>query len=119
MSFLFENLSVYQKAIGFAEDVFALTNGFPYKHKALSEQLKRASISIAANLAEGNGRLTKPDRKHFFNMSRGSIFECVALLEISGRTNLVPNKDHFRLKSELEEMSKMEAGLIRGLEKRC
>lgn len=80
--------------------------------------MNRASVSIVANLAEGNGRRTKPDRKHFFDMSRASTFESVALLEIAGRLSLVPPEERDSLKEELEEVSKMQAGLIRGIENR-
>jgi four helix bundle protein len=48
-------------------------------------QLSRAALSIAANIAEGNERLTKPDRKHFFGIGRGSVQKCVSLLELAAR----------------------------------
>jgi len=116
--FLFENLTVYQKAIEFAKSVYCLTNSWSPTQQPLARQLTRAAVSIAANLAEGNGRSTKADRKHFFNMSRASIFESIALLEISQRIGLLPKQDYGCLRNDLEEMSKMESGLIRGLEKR-
>ncbi len=75
-----ENLQVYQKAVDFADHVLAATEQFPRGYRFLADQLNRASVSIAANLAEGNGRFTKPDRKHFFGIARGSILECLPLL---------------------------------------
>jgi hypothetical protein len=67
-----EDLEVYQKAVDFADGVAALSERFPRGYGFLIDQLNRAALSIATNLAEGNGRFTKPDRlalrapKHYF-----------------------------------------------------
>ena len=83
------------------------------------DQLIRASLSIAANIAEGNGRFTKPDRKNFFGIARGSVQECVPLLELASRRGLLDGEVHQELKSQLEEIARMLSGLIKGLEKRA
>ena len=119
MAFAFENLNVYQKAVDFADCVLAATERFPRGYGFLADQLNRASVSIAANLAEGNGRFTKPDRKHFFGIARGSIQECVPLLELALRRKLVEGEEHTQLRGQLEELGKMISGLIKGLEKRA
>ena len=72
MAFMFEKLLVYQKAVDLADRVATLTEGFPRGYYFLVDQLNRAALSIAANLAEGNGRFTKPDRRSFFTIARGS-----------------------------------------------
>ncbi len=77
MTFAFEKLNVYQKAVSFADAVCSLTKGFPRGYFFLADQLNRASLSIAANIAEGNGRFTKADRRNFFIIARGSVQECV------------------------------------------
>ncbi len=56
MAFIFENLHVYQKAVDFAEEISRLTEAFPRGNYYLAGQLNRASLSISANIAEGNGR---------------------------------------------------------------
>ncbi|HAU38802.1 MAG TPA: hypothetical protein DCX07_13940 [Phycisphaerales bacterium] len=61
MAFAFEKLIVYQKAITFAGGVCTLTKSFPRGYFFLADQLNRAALSIAANIAEGNGRFTKAD----------------------------------------------------------
>ena len=68
MTSMSEDLQVYQKAIGPADGVAALTEGFPRGCYYLVDQLNRAALSIATNLAEGNGRFTKADRRNFFTM---------------------------------------------------
>jgi four helix bundle protein len=89
MAFLFENIEVYQKAVDFADEVAALTEGFPRGYGFLVDQLNRAALSLATNLAEGNGRFTKPDRRHSFTIARGSVQECVPVLEIARRRGLI------------------------------
>ena len=84
----------------------------------MADQLNRAALSIAANIAEGNGRFTKPDRKNFFGIARGSVQECVPLLELATRQGLLKANHHEKLKAELEEVAKMLSGLINGLDKR-
>jgi four helix bundle protein len=117
MAFLFEKLLVYQKAVNFADLICTRTESFPRGYGFLVDQLNRASLSIAANIAEGNGRFTKADRRNFFGIARGSAQECVPLLELARRRNLLGAEDHAVLKGHLEEIARMLTGLINGLEK--
>jgi four helix bundle protein len=118
MAFMFENLQVYQKTVDFADTIASNTETFPRGYYFLVDQLNRAALSIATNLAEGNGRFTKPDRKNFFTIARGSVQECVPLLEIARRRGFINDGDHANLKSDLDEMARMISGLISGLDKR-
>lgn len=118
MAFAFEKLLVYQKSVDFADEICRQTEQFPHGYGFLIDQLNRAALSIAANIAEGNGRFTKPDRKHFFGIARGSIQECVPLLELALRRKLPNEPDHPELKGRLEEVARMLSGLIKGLENR-
>jgi four helix bundle protein len=118
MSFAFENLIVYQKSVDFADSVCALTNQFQRGFFFLADQLNRASLSISANIAEGNGRFTKAERRHFFGIARGSLQECVPLLELAKRRSLITEETNIRLRGNLEEIAKMLSGLINGLENR-
>lgn len=56
MPFMFENLEVYKKAIAIADELSFLTESFPKDNYYLSDHLNRASLSIATNIAEGNGK---------------------------------------------------------------
>jgi four helix bundle protein len=118
MAFMFEKLEVYQKAVDFADRVTEITERFPRGYAFLVDQLNRAALSIATNIAEGNGRFTKADRKHFFTIARGSSQECVPLLELARRRGLIRDVAHSSLRGELEVIAKMISGLIAGLEKR-
>lgn len=118
MAFMFENLKVYQKAVDLADHIAAQAEAFPRGYYFLVDQLNRAALSIATNLAEGNGRFTKADRKHFFTIARGSVQECVPLIEIARRRGFIDSTEHAQLKSDIEEIAKMLSGLINGLENR-
>ncbi|MBY0587093.1 four helix bundle protein [bacterium] len=118
MAFMFENLEVYQRAVSLADAVAELTQHFPRGFGFLSDQLNRAALSIATNLAEGNGRFTKADRRNFFVIARGSVQECVPLLEVARRRGLLEPSRHQSFKEELEVIAKMISGLIKGLENR-
>lgn len=113
MPFLFEKLDVYQKAVNFAEIVHELTEGFPRGSYYLVDQLNRAALSIATNIAEGNGRFTKADRISFFRIARGSAFECVPILELCKRKKLIGESVHADMVTRLEEISKMLSGLMK------
>jgi four helix bundle protein len=118
MAFMFENLAVYQKAIDFAEQVVTLTGSFPRGYYFLADQLNRAALSIATNLAEGNGRFTRADRKNFFIIARGSAQECIPLLELARRKELILDDSHRGFRQQIEAIAKMISGLIAGMDKR-
>ncbi len=117
MPFMFEKLDVYQKVLDFADQVASLTKGFPRGYGFLADQLNRAALSIATNLAEGNGRFTKPDRRIFCTTARGSAQECAPLLEIA-RPRLIKDPAALALKDQREIIARMISGLINGLDKR-
>jgi four helix bundle protein len=116
MPFMFEKLEVYQKAVDLAERIARLTWKFPRRTYYLTDQLNRAALSIAANLAEGNGRWHKGDRRQFFWIARGSAQECLPILEVCRRLEFLDEQVHKELKTEIEVIGKMICGLIHGLE---
>jgi four helix bundle protein len=118
MAFMFETLQVYQKAVDLADQIAATAETFPRGYYFLVDQLNRAALSIATNLAEGNGRFTKADRKHFFTIARGSVQECVPLVEVARRRGFLSDVQHKEFRQRLEEIAKMLSGLINGLDKR-
>ena len=112
--FDFEKLTVYQLAKEFhlANEKLLKSKGIPVSSR---QQLHRASLSVLLNLAEGSGRFTKPDRRNFYIISRSSIFECIALLDILCATNAV-NSDIYQAQYVLgEQLSKIMLTLIQRL----
>ena len=116
MGFLFEKLDVYKKALDFAERIDNLCTELPRGTKHFSDQLRRASVSISLNVAEGNGRWHKKDRRNFFYIARGSAFECIPLLELIQRKGCLPKSALQALKEEVNIISKMLTSLIKGTE---
>ncbi|MBI4244051.1 MAG: four helix bundle protein [Planctomycetes bacterium] len=118
MGFMFEQLEVYKKALSVAEEITNITAQFPKGTYYLSNQLNRAVTSISANIAEGNGRWHKNDRRQFFYIARGSAHECVPLLDLCMRKGLITQNECSNLKNELLIIVKMIYGLINGIDKR-
>ncbi|MEK6564244.1 MAG: four helix bundle protein [Candidatus Omnitrophota bacterium] len=116
MGFGFEKLEVYKKAINFADKVYQITKNFPNNEIfGLTSQMRRAAVSVSCNIAEGSSRYHKKDFIQFLRVARGSIYECVPLLEISLREDYVKKAISEELTKECNELAKMINGLISSL----
>lgn len=114
--FGFEKLDVWVKAVDFADEVYRVTKTFPADERyGLTNQLRRASVSISANIAEGSGRQSNPDFSRFLRIAYGSLMECVSELHIANRQAFVTNEELDGLRQRAEEISKMLSGLMRSL----
>lgn len=88
------NLDAWQAAVDLADQVYRLTDEFPRDELfGLTGQLRRAAVSIAANIAEGAGRNTSREYLHFLGIAAGSCAELDTLLEIALRRDLVQSND--------------------------
>ena len=76
-----EKLDVYRRSIQFFALASKLVAELPRGHNHLADQMKRASLSIPLNIAEGAGKLTAADRRRFYGIARGSAMECGAILD--------------------------------------
>ena len=73
----FEDLQCWQKAHAFALEIYRLTNAFPKSELfGLTAQVRRAAVSVAANIAEGFEKRSRPEKARFMNMAQGSLQEC-------------------------------------------
>lgn len=116
--FDFEHLEVYKKAKSFNSSVFLLLQNATLDH-VTNDQLRRASFSIMLNIAEGSGRMTKPDKRNFYVISRGSVFEYAAIFDYLKDQKHISQNAFDLFYSDLEEISKMLFALIRKLGKQC
>ena len=112
--FDFEKLFVYTKAKDFNKKVNSLLSTYNLD-KTTNDQLRRASFSIMLNIAEGSGRFSKPDKRNFYVISRGSAFECVAIFDYLKDINVIEEEDFKQFYSDLEEISKMLFTIIKTL----
>ena len=117
MGFAFEELKVYQKSLDFSVSVIDLVDDLntPRKHFRLIEQLESASSSITLNIAEGKGRHSKKEFKHFCYIARGSLYETVSMLQILKKKKWIRNKPYEKLYSEANEINRMISGLINSI----
>jgi len=111
MSFNFENLSVYQKALDLVEETYKITRSWPKEFLYdLTSQFRRCILSIALNIAEGSAR-TKKDNRRFIDISRGSCYEAVPIIETAFRLKLINSNTKDNYYEKLTELSKMLSGL--------
>ena len=113
--FDFEKLDVYQKAKSFNSQVYQYIQAHKSIDSTTKNQLRRASLSIMLNIAEGSSRFSKPDRRNFYVIARGSTFECVAIFDFMKEQNLLKEDLHSELYLKCEEISKMIYAMIKNL----
>ena len=101
----FQDLRVWEKAHHFVLAVYKLTEVFPKSELyGLTSQLRRAAVSIPANIAEGFKKRGKPDKARFMNIAQGSLEECRYYLLLAKDLNY---SDTNNLSIQLEEVSKL------------
>ena len=84
------NLNIYNDSVEITAELDAIVTSWPWEHrKSLGDQLRRASVSISNNIAEGYGRLSTGDRVRFFIIADASIFECQSIVTVAENNGLV------------------------------
>ncbi len=115
--FDFERLEVYQKAKEQNKEILTYLRNNKQIDSYIRDQLKRASISIIINIAEGSGKFSKADKKNYYTISRGSVYECVSLLELLFDESYIDQKQFSIFKDKYETISKMLYKLIESQKK--
>ena len=114
--FTFEKLDVWNEAIAFADLVYSLTRSFPDAERfGLTNQMRRAAVSISSNIAEGSSRSSRPDFARFIEIATGSVFEVVSQSTIGLRQGFLSQDDHRRIYDAAEKQGRMLSGLRRSL----
>ncbi|GJM29158.1 MAG: hypothetical protein DHS20C17_17930 [Cyclobacteriaceae bacterium] len=111
--FDFEKLKVYQKANSLNISILKYLHRSTVIDLYLKDQLKRATLSIVLNLAEGTGRVSKAEKKRFYTIARSSVFECVAILSVLKDCRIMEKELFEEYYSCYEEISKMLLALYR------
>lgn len=75
----------------------------------------RASFSVVLNIAEGSGRFSKKDRQNFFVITRSSIFECVAILDVLKDNNLITAEEYNSMENQADALSRILYAMIKNL----
>lgn len=116
LRFRFEKLTVWQEARKLNREMYRLSRSFPEREAfGLTSQLRRASVSVAANIAEGSGRNSDKDFAHFLEQAYGSLMEVATLLHLSLDEGYLKEPDAERLLDMIEVLAKQLAALNRSL----
>jgi four helix bundle protein len=113
--FDFEKLDVYRKAKAFNKEVLQLMRTTKSIDSVVRNQLRRASLSIVLNIAEGTSRYSKADKRNFYVISRGSTFECVAIFDVMKEETILSDHEFQQFYRKADELSRMLFRMIGNL----
>ncbi|NKI34820.1 four helix bundle protein [Wenzhouxiangella sp. XN79A] len=104
----YRELTVWQRAMGVVEELYALSSTFPDSERfSLTQQMRRTAVSIPSNIAEGNARRSTKDYARFVSIAIGSLAELETQVEIAARIGYLNNAHASNLLSELDEIGRM------------
>ena len=105
-TFYLEKLDVWQKAKVFVKNIYELTAEFPTEEKyGVISQLRRASLSITANIAEGMSRNTEKDKARFINLAFSSAIEVINFLILTQDLGFLTEEKYIKLREQIEEIT--------------
>ncbi len=110
--FGFEKLKVWQAARALTKRVYSVTLSFPEEEKfGLISQLKRASVSVCSNLAEGSSRDSYKEKARYNEIAYGSLMELLNQIILASDLNYLKNEDYISIREKIDEISYMLNGL--------
>lgn len=114
----FEKLDVWKKSKNFAVNIYQTTKSFPQEKKfGLISQIRRASISISSNIAEGSSRITRKEQRRFYTIAYSSAIEVLNQLIISKELELLDAETYKDLRNQIEHVTSMINRLYKSTEK--
>ncbi|MEP6709008.1 MAG: four helix bundle protein [Verrucomicrobiota bacterium] len=114
--FKFEKLAVWQKAIEMADTVYSITKSFPADERfGLTNQMRRAAVSVSSNIAEGSSRISETDFARFVEIATGSLFEVVSEAVVARRQAFLSDVSFAAIYKAAEDEGRMLSGLRRTL----
>jgi len=112
----FRDIKIWQLSMELVTNIYKVTIDFPETEKyGLVSQLRRCSVSVPANIAEGFGRNSQGDFKRFVNISMGSLFEIQTQIEVAKNLNFITEEIFEKLYSDTREIERMMSSFIRTL----
>lgn len=114
--FSFEKLTVWQRSVEYTELVYSVTRDFPSDERfGLTNQMRRAAVTVSSNIAEGSSRVSKNDFARFLEIASGSLFEVVSQSFLCRKQGVISEQEFQKLYEASEEQGKMLSGLRRSL----
>jgi four helix bundle protein len=112
----YRDLIVWQKAMALAQSVYKLTENLPKREAyGLADQSRRAAVSVASNIAEGYGRLSDLQFRHFLGNARGSLYEMQTQVELAMNLGYLKTENGRQLIDQSWEVARIMNGLIASL----
>ena len=116
LNLIHKKLEVYQISLELVNEIYALTNKFPADEKyILVSQIKRASISVCSNIAEGSARISNQEKIRFYEIARSSLVEVETQIEIAMALKYLTEDNVVEVYKILESIFKMLTKLISNL----
>ena len=111
--FGYRKLIAYQKGKEVVKHTYQLLKKFPAEERyAMCDQLRRASVSISSNIAEGINRFSVKDKAHFVEMAYGSLMEVSSQFEIAEELGYISSEDRLSMDMLIEEEARLLSGLL-------
>jgi four helix bundle protein len=112
----YKDLIVWQKAMKLVKKIYQITAHFPKNEEyGLTIQMRKGSISIPSNIAEGYGRRRTGEYRHFLSISMGSLYELETQTEIGRMLEYIPQEEYDSLTLDIDEVERLLASLIEKL----
>jgi four helix bundle protein len=109
----YRDLLIWQKSMNLVTEIYKATSAFPREEiYGITSQIRRSSVSIPSNIAEGYGRSSTGDYKRFLHISLGSLYELQTQIEISNRLSYIDIDSYTKLGSASNELERMMNSLI-------
>ena len=110
--FPFEKLDVFRHARALVRSTYTLIEKFPYSERnGLSDQLRRAIVSVPSNIAEGLGRISDKEKIHFIEISYGSLMESLCQIQLARDLEYITEEDLLEKRKQIKATSKLLSGL--------
>jgi four helix bundle protein len=112
----YRDLIVWQKAMALAREAYAITESLPKREAyGLADQIRRAVVSVASNVAEGHGRLSDSQFRHFLGNARGSLYEMQTQVELAIDLGYLDMEKGRELMQQGSEVARILNGLLKSL----
>jgi len=112
----YHKLFVWQKAHNFVKEIYKITDDFPKRELfGLTSQLRRAAVSVPANIVEGHTRTSRKDFLRYLNIALGSLTECEYYLELTLELNFIREEDYLKIENLRKEVGYLLVKFIKGV----
>ncbi|MGA8313894.1 MAG: four helix bundle protein [Terriglobales bacterium] len=116
MGHTYRELRVWQESVEMSIHAYRLTQPFPQEELyGLSNQIRRSAVSVSSNIAEGQGRLSKKDFRHFLSQARGSLFEMETQFVIASRLGYLSDSSLKAMLKQSGAVNAMLSGLMQSM----